>query len=59
VQRFCIATPEAFENQAGAGDLFTALLAGLVFFFLLGETEVVAPRMNTAATKQPWPAIRS
>jgi zinc and cadmium transporter len=32
--------PEAFESQAGASDLFTALLAGLVFFFLLDKAEL-------------------
>ena len=32
--------PEAFESQAGAHDLFLALLAGLVFFFLLDKAEL-------------------
>ena len=32
--------PEAFESQAGANDLFTALLGGLVFFFLLDKAEL-------------------
>lgn len=32
--------PEAFESQAGAQDLFMALLAGLVFFFLLDKAEL-------------------
>jgi zinc and cadmium transporter len=32
--------PEAFESQAGAQDLFVALLAGLVFFFLLDKAEL-------------------
>ena len=32
--------PEAFESQAGASDLFTALLVGLVFFFLLDKAEL-------------------
>jgi zinc and cadmium transporter len=32
--------PEAFESQAGAHDLFVALLAGLVFFFLLDKAEL-------------------
>lgn len=32
--------PEAFESQAGASDLFTALLGGLVFFFLLDKAEL-------------------
>jgi zinc and cadmium transporter len=32
--------PEAFESQACAQDLFLALLAGLVFFFLLDKAEL-------------------
>jgi zinc and cadmium transporter len=32
--------PEAFESQAGARDLFLALLIGLVFFFLLDKAEL-------------------
>ena len=32
--------PEAFESQASAQDLFAALLAGLVFFFLLDKAEL-------------------
>ena len=32
--------PEAFESQAGANDLFTALLGGLEFFFLLDKAEL-------------------
>ena len=32
--------PEAFESQAGAHQLFAALLAGLVFFFLLDKAEL-------------------
>ena len=32
--------PEAFESQAGAKDLFIALLAGLIFFFLLDKAEL-------------------
>jgi len=32
--------PEAFESQAGAQELFAALLAGLVFFFLLDKAEL-------------------
>ena len=32
--------PEAFESQAGAHDLFTVLLVGLVFFFLLDKAEL-------------------
>ncbi len=32
--------PEAFENQAGAHDLFMTLLIGLVFFFLLDKAEL-------------------
>ncbi len=32
--------PEAFESQAGAKELFTALLLGLVFFFLLDKAEL-------------------
>lgn len=32
--------PEAFEAQASAHELFTALLAGLVFFFLLDKAEL-------------------
>ena len=32
--------PEAFESQAGADDLFLALLIGLVFFFLLDKAEL-------------------
>lgn len=32
--------PEAFESQAGAHDLFVALLVGLVFFFLLDKAEL-------------------
>ncbi len=32
--------PEAFESQASAQDLFIALLAGLVFFFLLDKAEL-------------------
>jgi zinc and cadmium transporter len=32
--------PEAFESQASANDLFTTLLAGLVFFFLLDKAEL-------------------
>ena len=32
--------PEAFESQASAHDLFAALLAGLVFFFLLDKAEL-------------------
>ncbi len=32
--------PEAFESQAGARDLFVALLLGLIFFFLLDKAEL-------------------
>ncbi len=32
--------PEAFESQASPHDLFAALLAGLVFFFLLDKAEL-------------------
>ena len=32
--------PEAFESQAGAQDMFIALLMGLVFFFLLDKAEL-------------------
>ncbi|NIC41785.1 ZIP family metal transporter [Aquabacterium sp. A08] len=32
--------PEAFESEAGAHELFTLLLAGLVFFFLLDKAEL-------------------
>jgi zinc and cadmium transporter len=32
--------PEAFESQAGANALFTTLLAGLIFFFLLDKAEL-------------------
>jgi zinc and cadmium transporter len=32
--------PEAFESQASAQELFTALLVGLVFFFLLDKAEL-------------------
>ncbi|MDP2818408.1 MAG: ZIP family metal transporter [Polaromonas sp.] len=32
--------PEAFESQAGAQELFTSLLVGLVFFFLLDKAEL-------------------
>jgi zinc and cadmium transporter len=32
--------PEAFESQAGPQTLFAALLAGLVFFFLLDKAEL-------------------
>jgi zinc and cadmium transporter len=32
--------PEAFESQAGAKELFGALLVGLVFFFLLDKAEL-------------------
>ena len=32
--------PEAFEGQAGAHDLFAALLVGVVFFFLLDKAEL-------------------
>jgi zinc and cadmium transporter len=32
--------PEAFEGRAGATALFTALLVGLVFFFLLDKAEL-------------------
>ena len=32
--------PEAFESQASAKDLFIALLAGLIFFFLLDKAEL-------------------
>ena len=32
--------PEAFESAAGAHDLFTLLLGGLVFFFLLDKAEL-------------------
>jgi zinc and cadmium transporter len=32
--------PEAFESQAGAHALFTTLLGGLVFFFLLDKAEL-------------------
>jgi zinc and cadmium transporter len=32
--------PEAFESQAGAQELFMALLIGLVFFFLLDKAEL-------------------
>lgn len=32
--------PEAFEGQAGAKGLFSALLIGLVFFFLLDKAEL-------------------
>jgi zinc and cadmium transporter len=31
--------PEAFESQAGAKELFSTLLVGLVFFFLLDKAE--------------------
>ena len=32
--------PEAFESQAGAHELFSLLLGGLVFFFLLDKAEL-------------------
>jgi len=32
--------PEAFESQADAHDLFTVLLVGVVFFFLLDKAEL-------------------
>ncbi len=32
--------PEAFESQAGAQALFSTLLAGLIFFFLLDKAEL-------------------
>ena len=32
--------PEAFESQASAHELFTTLLGGLVFFFLLDKAEL-------------------
>ena len=32
--------PEAFEGQAGAQGLFTTLLVGLVFFFLMDKAEL-------------------
>ncbi|MBA4327376.1 MAG: ZIP family metal transporter [Polaromonas sp.] len=32
--------PEAFESQAGAQELFSVLLVGLVFFFLLDKAEL-------------------
>ena len=32
--------PEAFESQAGAHDLFAALLVGVVFFFLLDKADL-------------------
>ncbi|RYH25610.1 MAG: ZIP family metal transporter [Alcaligenaceae bacterium] len=32
--------PEAFESQASANELFTTLLVGLVFFFLLDKAEL-------------------
>lgn len=32
--------PEAFESQAGVQSLFTSLLVGLVFFFLLDKAEL-------------------
>ncbi len=32
--------PEAFESQADSHDLFSVLLAGLVFFFLLDKAEL-------------------
>jgi zinc and cadmium transporter len=32
--------PEAFESQAGAQALFTTLLCGLVFFFMLDKAEL-------------------
>jgi zinc and cadmium transporter len=32
--------PEAFESDAGAKELFTTLLVGLVFFFLLDKAEL-------------------
>ena len=32
--------PEAFESEASAHDMFAALLAGLVFFFLLDKAEL-------------------
>ncbi len=32
--------PEAFESDAGAKNLFTTLLVGLVFFFLLDKAEL-------------------
>jgi zinc and cadmium transporter len=32
--------PEAFESQAGAQELFSTLLVGLVFFFLLDKAEL-------------------
>ena len=33
-------SPEAFESQAGAHDLFMTLLIGVVFFFLLDKAEL-------------------
>jgi zinc and cadmium transporter len=49
--------PEAFESQLSAHDLFTTLLVGLVFFFLLDKAELwhhghehhVAERENTGS----------
>lgn len=32
--------PEAFESQAGAQELFTTLLVGVVFFFMLEKAEL-------------------
>ena len=32
--------PEAFESQASPGNLFAALLVGLIFFFLLDKAEL-------------------
>jgi len=56
--------PEAFESQASAHDLFSTLLVGLVFFFLLDKAELwhhghehndVSPRQGTTSA----PSLRT
>lgn len=49
--------PEAFESQAGAKDLFVALLAGLIFFFLLDKAELWHHGHEHGLTHSAAPAV--
>ena len=58
--------PEAFESQAGAQELFTTLLVGLVFFFLLDKAELYHhghehhdPRADEAAQGELLAPVRT
>jgi zinc and cadmium transporter len=58
--------PEAFESQAGAQALFTTLLVGLVFFFLLDKAELYHhghehhdPRADEAAEGELLAPVRT